>query len=315
MFGLLREKLSSFVGDVADNTQIKVSASTKIKSITSDSIVLSEKDLEDTLWEFNLNLLQADVSSETAEYLTQEIAENLRDRKIPKNRLKETIQDTLKSVLTQTLKTEEIDLLENIKAGGKPYLILFLGVNGTGKTTTMAKLARKLMDENLDVVFAAGDTFRAGAIEQLKTHADKLDVKLVSHQRGADAAAVIYDAVEHAQAKNIDVVLADTAGRMQTNKNLMDELNKIVKVNKPDLTLFIGDSLCGNDAIKQAETFNELVGFDAAVLTKMDADSRGGAALSITHITGKPILYVGLGQSYEDLKPFEPEWFINQLIN
>jgi fused signal recognition particle receptor len=164
------------------------------------------------------------------------------------------------------------------------------------------------------VVFAAGDTFRAGAIEQLQEHAKRLGVKVVSHQKGADSAAVIFDAVEHAKARGVDVVLADTAGRMQSKANLMDELKKIVRVNKPDMMLFIGDALAGNDAVEQAATFNEAVGFDAAILAKMDADVKGGSALSIVHATKKPIIYVGVGQGYDDLRRFDKEWFIGNLL-
>jgi len=193
-----------------------------------------------------------------------------------------------------------------LAAGAILLVIVFFGVNGTGKTTTIAKLAYYLMQNGLKVVLASGDTFRAGAIEQLEKHADALGIKVISHQKGADSAAVVYDAVEHARAKNIDVVLADSAGRMQTNVNLMDEMRKIVRVIQPDLKLFVGDALTGNDAVEQARRFNEAVGVDGIILSKLDADAKGGSAISIAYEIKKPILFVGVGQEYTDLKEFDP---------
>ena len=191
---------------------------------------------------------------------------------------------------------------------------MFVGVNGTGKTTAIARIVHRLKGMNKSSVIAASDTFRAGAIEQLEKHAARLGVKLIKHKAGSDPAAIAYDAVEHAKARKKDVVLIDTAGRMQTNINLMDEMKKIKRVAKPDMIIFVGDSLAGNDAIDQAIKFNEAVEIDAAILTKIDADAKGGAALSIAHAVGKPILFVGIGQDYEDLVPFDPEWMVERLF-
>ncbi|MFH1054817.1 MAG: signal recognition particle-docking protein FtsY [Candidatus Altiarchaeota archaeon] len=315
MFEFLKQKLSSFVGGVKDTTEHQITAATKIKAAVTGKAKLTESDVEDTLWQLQTDLMQGDVSVETADYIIAELKKRLIGLEVTGGSASDEIKATVKSVLEETLTPKkEVNLIESVRNGPRPYKILLLGVNGTGKTTTMAKIARLLMDNGFSVVFAAGDTFRAGAIEQLQEHAQRLGVKIVSHKKGADSAAVIYDAIEHAKARNIDVILADTAGRMHSKANLMDELKKIIRVNKPDMTLFIGDALAGNDAIEQAATFDQAVGFDAAILAKMDADAKGGSALSIVHSTGKPIIYIGVGQKYEDLKEFDKNWFIGNLI-
>lgn len=315
MFESLKEKLSSFIGGVKDATEPKMSAVTTVKAALAGRASLTEADVGDTIWQLESGLLSADVSVETADHITGELRKRLIGLEFSRGTASEIIKAQVKAVLQETLTAKkDVDLIEAVRGGPRPFRIIILGVNGTGKTTTMAKLARLLMDSGFSVVFAAGDTFRAGAIEQLQEHAFRLGVKVVSHQRGADAAAVIYDAVEHARARGIDVVLADTAGRMQSKSNLMDELKKVIRVNKPDLTIFVGDALAGNDAIEQARAFNDAVGFDAAVLAKMDADAKGGSALSIVHATGKPIIYVGVGQGYGDLKRFDKDWFIGSIL-
>jgi fused signal recognition particle receptor len=205
-------------------------------------------------------------------------------------------------------------LVAEKKAQGAPYVILFVGINGTGKTTTIAKVTKLLQDNGHSVVLASGDTYRAGAIEQLEEHARRLGVRVIKHRYGSDAAAVSFDAVQHARAQGIDAVLIDTAGRMHTNRNLMDELEKIKRVVQPDLTVMVLDALIGNDAIDQAETFNRHIGFDAAILTKVDADAKGGSSLSISYITGKPIIYVGVGQEYRDLERFDARWFAGKIL-
>lgn len=316
MFKGLKDRLNNFVGRVEESSrhEVKVSASSKIKSIASGKIRLSSSDLEDVLWDLHMDLIQSDVAVETAQHLCDRLRDELVDREIEKDRVGGAVRDAFRGVITEMLDAGGFDVFEAARKSEGPYVIVFLGVNGAGKTTTMAKLARLMMDDGLSVVFAAGDTFRAGAIEQLKTHGEKLGVKVIAHQKGGDSAAVIYDAVEHAGHQGVDVVLADTAGRMQTNKNLMDELSKVVRVNEPDLKVFVGDSLTGNDSVEQARAFNEMVGVDASILTKMDADTRGGSALSIVHETGKPVIFVGVGQDYRDLKPFDRQWYISQLF-
>lgn len=293
----------------------KLSVKTKFKAFFSRKITLSEGDISDLLDSLHLALIQSDVGVEAADYFVSEIRRRLVGVEVDSKNIHGHITDSLKNLLLETLTAGgSIDVLEKIRKSSEPYVILFLGVNGTGKTTTIAKFAQLLKENGLSVVLAAGDTFRAGAIEQLETHAGRLGVKLITHSKGADSAAVVYDAVEHAKARGIDVVLADSAGRMQTNVNLMDELAKIVRVNKPSLKVFVGDSLTGNDAVEQARKFDEMAGVDAIILTKMDADAKGGCALSITHAIKKPVIYVGMGQSLSDLKPFDPKWFVDQLI-
>jgi fused signal recognition particle receptor len=190
----------------------------------------------------------------------------------------------------------------------------FLGVNGTGKTTTIAKIAHYLKKNNISSVAAAADTFRAGALEQISIHMQNIGIRVIKHAYKSDPASVAFDAIQHAKAKNVDVVLIDTAGRQVSNKNLMSEMQKIVKVAEPDLILFIGDSLAGNDALTQAKEFNKSVGIDANILTKFDADAKGGAALSISYETKKPILFVGIGQGYDDLEPFNIQLFISNIL-
>jgi fused signal recognition particle receptor len=202
-----------------------------------------------------------------------------------------------------------------IDAGDTPVVVMLVGVNGTGKTTTAAKIAQRLLDQNISVVAAAGDTFRAGAIQQLESHCENLGIRCISSQRGGDTAAIARDAIESAKAKNIDVVLVDTAGRMQNKVNLMNELNKVRRVADPHLTLFVGDSLAGNDAVEQARMFQEIMKFDGAVLTKVDTDAKGGAGLSIAFSTGRPIVFAGVGQGYHDLKQFDPDWLLEQMFD
>jgi fused signal recognition particle receptor len=211
----------------------------------------------------------------------------------------------------------KIDILSKIaskKNSPEPYIILFVGINGTGKTTTLAKIAHMLQKSKFSLVVAAADTFRAGAIEQLKEHTDRLKLKLVAQNYGSDPAAVARDAVLYAKSHKIDCVLVDTAGRMQTSKNLMDQIEKITKVVNPDFKIFVGDSLAGNDTVNQAKEFHEHTKFDAAILTKSDADARGGAALSIVKVTSTPVIYLGIGQEYDDLKPFDKELFLETVF-
>jgi fused signal recognition particle receptor len=214
----------------------------------------------------------------------------------------------------EVLSGNSLDLNERIKAKAPPFVIMFVGINGGGKTTSIAKLAHRMQQHGLSCVLAAGDTFRAGAIEQITLHSEKLGCRVIKHQEGSDPAAVAYDAVEHAKARKKDVVLIDTAGRMQTNTNLMDEMKKIKRVAKPHLIVFVGDSLAGNDAIEQAQAFDAAVGIDAVILTKIDADAKGGAALSIAYTIKKPLAFVSTGQEYEEMVKFDSKWMVDRLF-
>jgi len=281
---------------------------------------LSEDEVEKVLWEFELALLESDVAEEVVKALTSRVKQEVVGLRLSRSTpTQEYLKEKLLEIIREEFfKAKPIDLLQQIsgkKAKGEPYVIVFLGINGTGKTTTIAKFANLLKQKGFSVILACADTHRAGAIEQLTTHADKLGLKVISQRYGADPAAVARDAVIYAQKHRVDVVLVDTAGRMQTSRNLMDEMEKIIRVVKPDLKIFVGDALAGNDAVSQAKEFQKFTNFDGVVLTKVDADVKGGAALSIVYVTGKPILYLGVGQSYDSLKPFDADEFVRSLFD
>lgn len=279
---------------------------------------ISEKDVDDILFELEMSLLEGDVALEVAEQIINSVKEDLVGRKIKRrNDVAEFTRIALKKAISEILDVESQDIEQLIalkRKEGEPLKIMFVGINGTGKTTTIAKVATYFIDKGYKPVIAASDTFRAGAIEQLTHHADKIGVKIIKHKKGADPAAVAFDAVEHARAQGKELVLVDTAGRMQTNINLMDEMKKIKRVINPDIILFVGDALTGNDAVEQARKFDDAVGVNGIILTKADADAKGGAALSIGHVINKPILFLGTGQSYSDIMEFKPEWMVEQVF-
>ncbi len=286
----------------------------KIKGLADNlrgEVLLSETKLDDALWDFKVTLLESDVALDVTEKIIDDLKAKLVGEKVEKNVVLSLIKESLRGSLEEIL-TSPPDIIDLIRQK-KPFIIAFVGVNGTGKTTTIAKLAHFLEKKGLSCVIAASDTYRAGGIEQLEEHAQRLGVTLIKHAKGADSAAVAYDAVEHAKAKEIDVALIDTAGRMETNVNLLDEMKKIVRVAKPDLTVFVGDSLTGNAVVDQAEKFGGAVPLDGAILTKADADSKGGTAISISHVLKCPIFFLGNGQEYDDLVEFSPEYLINQI--
>jgi fused signal recognition particle receptor len=238
-------------------------------------------------------LIEAGVSLEVVDTLIQKV----KKAEDQKKALKEAIRESMKA--------------EKLKIGKKPYVIMFVGINGTGKTTSLAKLAFALKSKGKSVVVAAGDTFRAAAIEQLGEHCEKIKVEMISHKYGSDPAAVAFDAIEHAKAKGIDVVMIDTSGRLHVDTGLMRELEKVKRVAKPDLCLLVVDSTTGNDAVEQARAFAEIT--DGFVMAKFDVDERGGAVISISAVTGKPIYFVGTGQDYRDLREFDPEKVVKAL--
>ncbi len=275
---------------------------------------ISEEKLEDFLWDLEIALMEADVAVDVIEKIKEDIKKELVGKKVKLGaNIGKIVENTLKNTI-RNLFSQKFDFEKFIRESPRPTVIMFVGVNGTGKTTVIAKIAKYLMDRGYSVVLAAADTFRAGAIEQLETHGKNLGVKVVKHKAGGDPSAVCYDAIEHAKAKRRDFVLIDTAGRMQTNRNLMDEMKKIKRVAKPHLTIFVGDALAGNDAIEQAKTFNDAIEVDAVILTKVDADAKGGAAISIAYEIGKPIIFLGTGQNYEDLMEFDVNWFLERIF-
>ena len=292
----------------------------KLTNIFSNFVkkTISDKKL-DALSELKLLLLSNDVAVDTADEICNQISDLFRGEQVSrltstKSLLFDALENIIKEILTPD---EEINLLEEIKRKKLeklPYVIVFLGVNGTGKTTTMAKIAHLLKTQGITSVAAAADTFRAGAIEQLSKHMNNVGVRVIKHEYKSDPASVAFDAINHAKAKNVDVVLVDTAGRQVTDKNLMVEMQKIVRVAEPDLKIFVGDSLAGNDALFQAKEFKRNVGIDANILTKHDADANGGAALSISFETKKPIIFVGVGQKYVDLEEFSVDAFVSSIL-
>jgi fused signal recognition particle receptor len=281
---------------------------------------LTEKVLDDVLLDLQIALLESDVAQEVVDDLSVKLKKELLGLKLEKEQeATEIVQSKLRTAVAEIFaRTTRFDLIEKIKmkkeAKGGPFVIVFLGINGTGKTTTVAKIANLLRKAGFSVVVAAGDTHRAGAIEQLEQHTNRLSLKIVKQRYGADPSSVGRDAYDHAKKNHIDIVLMDTAGRMQTSKNLMDEMGKIVRVVKPDVKLFIGDALAGNDTINQAREFFHYTNFDGAILTKVDADAKGGSAISIAHITSRPIVYIGMGQGYDDIIPFDSNKFIESLF-
>lgn len=274
--------------------------------------IISEEKFNDLFWDLELALLENNVSVAVIEKIKDDLKRKLVDRPLPRD-IQGTIQETLKNTLTEILSFDQPDLLKKIKQKDSPYVIAFFGINGAGKTTSIAKLAHYLQKNGLSVVLAAGDTFRAAAIQQLQEHADKLKLKMIQHGYGADAAAVAFDAVKYAEKNKFAVVMVDTAGRLHSNTNLMVELAKIIRVAKPDLKLFVGESITGNDCIEQAQKFDELVKIDGVILTKADVDEKGGAQLSISYTIKKPILFLGVGQEYKDLEVFDKEVILRRL--
>jgi fused signal recognition particle receptor len=278
------------------------------------SWTIDEGKLDELLWDLEIGLLEADVAYSVIDSIKKDIKQEIRNVPFEKSKAGEFIETILKNAIAHVLKANNFDFSRFIEEKKKPVVIMFVGVNGTGKTLSIAKIAHLLHAMGKTCVMAAGDTFRAGAIEQLTIHADNLGVKIIKHGPGSDPAAVAYDAIEHAKAKHRDVVLLDTAGRMQTNSNLMDEMAKIKRVAKPDMIIFVGDALSGNDAVEQAKRFNEVVGIDGVILTKVDADAKGGSSLSIAYTIGKPLLFIGVGQEYKDQIPFNPEWMVQHIF-
>jgi len=282
-------------------------------------VIKKSETLENLLEELEWIMLESDISSDAVSAVMTALENNLIGQRLRKGAdLSKVLEASLKRALRSILEAGYWDFFESIdkfkQNGDTPIVIMFVGVNGTGKTTTIAKVAHQLQTRGLSVIAAAGDTFRAGAIEQLETHCDRLGIRCVSSQRGGDSAAIARDAVDSARAKGIDVVLVDTAGRMQNKTNLMAELEKVRRVTNPHLTLFVGDALAGNDAVDQAKNFQEMLKFDGAVLTKLDTDAKGGAGLSIAYSTQKPIVLCGIGQEYDDIIQFDPDWLLEQLF-
>lgn len=300
MFDRLKAQLNGFVDKIAKTE-------------------LHGKSLDEALEAFKLSLVENDVALPVAEHICERLREKAKGLSVARfsnarEPLRAVLQEILLEVLTPKEQKNLIATIEEKSRLREPAVIAFVGVNGTGKTTTVAKLAKYLEVKGHSVILACSDTYRTGSIEQLEEHAKRLGIKTIKHAYGADAAAVAFDTVNYAKSHGIHVVLIDTAGRMQTNKNLLDEMKKIVRVTKPDMVILVVDALTGNDAYEQGKTFMDAVGLDGVVLTKLDADAKGGSAISMSYITGKPVLYVGTGQGYKDIAPFNPQFILKALF-
>lgn len=288
----------------------------KVVSLVRDrEFIISSKDIEETLSDLEIGLLESDVAFSAADAILTRVRDDLTGskRKIGSSVdaiISKALSDALLSVLG-----EGVDILEFIRSHEKPVKILFTGVNGTGKTTSVAKVAHFLTTHGFTVAIGAGDTFRAGAIEQIDVHGERLGIKVIQHQEGSDPSAVLFDTVQYAKAHQIDVVLGDTAGRFHNRVNLMNQLSKIRRVIKPDLIVYVDEAVAGNDAVIRAEEFSKSVGMDAVMLTKVDMDPKGGAAISIAYAVGKPLLFIGTGQGYDDIMPFNPEEVVAELLS
>ena len=309
-----KEELISPVKEkLIDPTQKKKGIFKKL----SEKIVklnITDEKFDELFWDLEVALMENNVAVEVIEKIKENLKQELENTKVTRRAISEIILNNLRQTIESLFDYTPIDILEKIKISEKPYKILMLGVNGSGKTTTIGKLVKYFQDNNITCVVAAADTFRAAAIQQIEEHTNNLNTKLIKHDYGADPAAVAYDAIEHAKSKAIDVVLIDTAGRLHSNSNLMQELEKIIRVAKPDMKIFIGESITGNDCVEQATQFNKSVGIDSIILTKADVDEKGGVAISISHVTGKPILFITTGQEYKDLKKFNPKEIVKSVF-
>jgi fused signal recognition particle receptor len=329
MFDGLREKLRSV--QEAFGTSLRAAASPpageppkareepglagRVKILVTDGeLVLSERQIQGPLQELELVLLENDVALPVTDEILRRVKEDLVGRRRHIGQGPEMIiLSSLREAIVRVL-GEGFDLPAYIRGRERPVKILFTGVNGTGKTTTVAKVGSYLKKLGFSVVIASGDTYRAGALEQMGTHAERLGIRIIQHKAGGDPSAVLFDAVEYAQAHRVDVVLADSAGRFHNRVNLMSQLEKMKRVMNPDLVVYVDEAVAGNDAVVRAGEFEKLVGTDAVILTKADMDMRGGAAISIAHTIGKPIMFLGTGQGYDDLMPFAAELVVDELL-
>ncbi len=297
-------------------SQVSLNPLKAIKSFVTREVEISEDDVKSLLENFELELLESDVELGVAESIRQELAQKLVGAKVGKGQLSQFVKDAMASTLLDTMSVgEPLDILEQVRTKEKPVKIIFLGINGAGKTTTIAKVAHMLMQNDCKVVFAAADTFRAAAIEQMEIHATKLGVRLIKREYGSDPTSVAYDAVNYARAHGMDAVLIDTAGRQDTNVNLINELKKMDRVIKPDLKIYVGESIAGSSIIGQVSSFNREIGVDGVILTKLDCDPKGGAVLSVSKATGIPIIYIGTGQKYEDIERFDAKKMAERILS
>src|SRR3989338_597679 len=292
----------------------KIGLVKKITGLFTGGVTIGEGEAQPLLEDLRIALLESDVSLDTADFLVEDLLKRLVGKQIARGSVNDAVKTEVKLALTDLFANDE-DFVAQAARKPKPVKILFLGPNGAGKTTTIAKIAFLLKQKGFTSVIAASDTFRAAAIEQASIHGEKLGVRVIKQKYGADPAAVAFDAIAHAKAEKADFVLIDTAGRQETNYNLLKEMEKINRVVQPDYKIFVGESVAGHALIEQAKKFHEAVGLNGLILTKLDADAKGGTAFSIAHDLGIPILFIGIGQEYGDLKPFAREWLVNNVLS
>lgn len=302
MFGKLKEILSTFANKLAQSLETRE---------------LKEDELSDALEELKLGLIESDVAYEIADKVCEMLKERALNLRVQRAiDVKDVVKKILQDILEEEMK-EPPDLMEKVREKcerGEPFVVMVMGINGTGKTTSIAKLANYIKKNGLSVLLVAADTFRAGAQEQLIKHAERLNVPIIRAKYGSDPAAVAFDAIQYANKRKYCGVIVDTAGRMHTDSDLMAELKKIARVIRPDYKLLVVDSLTGNDAVEQAKTFDSQIGVDGFFITKIDADVKGGTCISVSMVTGKPILFLGTGQSYNDIVPFSKKWLIEKIV-
>ncbi|MGC8563927.1 MAG: signal recognition particle-docking protein FtsY [Fervidicoccaceae archaeon] len=304
MFGSIRKSFTKFVEGISSKLGTR-----EIKA----------EDLEEPLNSLLLELAESDVAYSTAEQIVSNLKSHLLGKRIRKEEdVSSAMMESLKELIMNFVKEPNFDMIDSAlnkcKERKEPYVVVFMGVNGVGKTTSIAKVAYMAKKRGLTPLIVAGDTFRAGSQEQLEIHANRIGVPIIKAKYGSDSASVVFDAINYAKKRNICLVLVDTAGRMHIDKDLVEELKKVIRVASPDLKLLVIDSLTGNDAVEQAKKYDEEIGVDGYILTKADADTKGGSALSVAFETGKPIMFVGVGQNYEDIIPFSKNWLISLLL-
>lgn len=276
---------------------------------------ISEKEFNELFWELESGLLENNVAVEVIDKIRLDLKSEIIGKQIKRGEIETIVAGSMKSSIEKLLHFEAKDIIKLVKGKDKmPFVIVFVGTNGSGKTTTIAKIAHMLKKEGFKSLIAAGDTWRAASIQQLEEHGKRIGIAVVKHDYGSDPAAVAFDAVKSAKARKIDVVLIDTAGRQHSNVNLMDEMKKIIRVVKPDLKVYVGEMIAGNDCVDQIRDFDNAVGIDGIILTKADIDEKGGTAISVSYVTKKPILYLGVGQDYNHLEKFDAEKIIKALF-
>ncbi|WP_337860675.1 signal recognition particle-docking protein FtsY [Ferroplasma sp.] len=310
MFDKLKKKFSDIFSksDIPETDKTVASKADYKKEEPEKTIKRDE--LENTIEE---TLLEADVSFDATEQIINNLKSNL--GKVKRKIDYASVESELKDVIKQIINANNSNAIDILSVEKKPFVILFLGINGTGKTTTIGKMAYYLKNHGQKVVLAAADTFRAGAIDQLNILANNVGVEIIKHDFKSDPASVAFDAIDHARARKLDYVLIDSAGRMHTNKNLLDEMKKIKRVAKPDLTILVLDAMIGQDVIDQANTFSSEISYDAVIVTKLDTDARGGSIISISAGIKKPVIFVGIGQNMEDIIPFNVDWYLNKIFS